>query len=87
MLVKYKTRRSLAAALVTELVDVDTRVRSNVRGKSKKDQLDPKIISYVKRKCFEQYPSKGDFKKEWDDCVISIDNQARDIKRILNSQK
>ena len=65
-------------------MDIETRIRSNVRGKFKKDQLDPKIISYVKRKCFEQHPSKGDSKKEWDDCLISIDNQGRDIKRRLN---
>ena len=84
---KHKTRRSLAAALVTELVDLETRLRSNVRGKSKKDQLDPRTICYVKRKCFELHPSKEDPKKEWDDCIISIDNQARDMKRKLNSQK
>lgn len=84
---KHKTRRSLAAALVTELVNVETRICSNVRGKSKKDQLDPKIISYVKRKIFELHPSKEDPKKEWEDCVKSIDSQARDIKRRLNSQQ
>ena len=84
---KYKTRRTLAAALVTELVDTETRIRSNVKGKSNKDQLDPKIISYVKRKCFELHPSIGDTEKEWDECVISIDNQGRDIKRRLNRHK
>ena len=70
----------MAAALVTELVDVETTVRSNIRGKAKKDQLDPRIISYVKRKCFELHPSKEDPKKEWDDCITSIDTQAGHIK-------
>ena len=83
ILMKHKTRKTLAAALVTELVDVETRLCSNVRGKSKKDPLDPRIISYVKRKCFELHPSKEDPEKEWNDCIKSIDTQARQIKRML----
>ena len=43
----------MAAALVTKVVDAETRLHSNVRGKSKKDLLDLRIISYIKRKCFE----------------------------------
>ena len=77
----------MAAALVNELVDVETRLRCNVRGKSKKDPLDPRIIDYVKRKCFELHPSKEDPKKEWDDCITSIDTQARQIKRMLKDAK
>ena len=48
ILMRHKTRTSLAAALVTKLVDVETRIRSNVRGRCKKDQLDTNIISFVK---------------------------------------
>ena len=59
ILMKYKTRRSLAAALVTELVDIETKIRSNVKGRSKKDQLD----SYVKRKCSELHPSMVTLRK------------------------
>ena len=81
---KYKTRRSLAAALVDELVDTETRLKSNVRGRGK-DQLDTKIIDYVKKKCFEMFPSdkETDETKDWNDCITSIDGKARDIKRKL----
>ena len=87
-MMKYKTRRLLAAALVNELVDTETRLKSNVRGR-KKDQLDPKIIQYVKRKCFELFPSERecDIKKDWEDCIISIDEKARDMKRKLKKQQ
>jgi len=56
MIMKYKSRRSLAAAMVTKLVDITTRINSNVNGKGKdkvtgkeKLKLEPKIILYVKR--------------------------------------
>ena len=85
---KYKTRRSLAAALVNELFDAETRMRSNVRGR-KKDQLDPERIQYVKKKCFQVYPSDkdSDMKKDWDDCIVAIDDKARDMKRKLKKQQ
>ena len=51
-MMKYKTR-SLATALVNELVDTEACLRSNMRGRGK-DQLDPK------KKCFELYPSDKD---------------------------
>lgn len=87
-MMRYKTRRLLAAALVNELVNTETRIRSNVRGRGK-DQLDPKVIEYVKKKCFELFPSDkdSDIKKDWDDCVISIDEKARDMKRKLKKQQ
>lgn len=85
---KHKTRRSLAAALVNKLFDTETRLKSNVRGRGK-DQLDPKIIEYVKKKCFEVYPSDkdSDIKKDWNDCIIAIDDKARDLKRRLKKQE
>ena len=81
ILMRYKTRRSLAAALVNELVDPDVRIRSNVRGRGK-DPLDPKIIEYVQKKCFILYPSDkdSDSKKDWEDCIISIDEKGRELK-------
>ena len=86
-MMKYRTRRSLAAGLVDELVDTPTRLRSNVRGKREKNQLDKKFIDYVKRKCFELYPSEreSDIKKDWDDCVNAIDDKARGLKRRLKN--
>ena len=65
---------------MNELVDTDTRLRSNVRGRGD-DQLDPKIIECVK-KCFEMYPSDkdSDVKKDWDDWIIAIDDKGRDLK-------
>ena len=87
-MIRYKTRRSLAAALVNELVDAETRIRSNIRGRGK-DQLDPNIIQYVKKKCFELFPSdrESDVKKDWDDCVVAIDDKGRDLKRRLKRQQ
>ena len=85
---KHKTRRSLAAALVNELVDTETRLKSNVRGRGK-DQLDMKIIEYVKNKCFELHPSdkESDMKKDWDDCIVAIDDKGRELKRKLKKQE
>ena len=47
-----------------------------------KYQLDPKIIEYVKKKCFELYLSDkdSDVKKDWDDCIIAIDDKGRNLK-------
>ena len=85
---RYKTRRSLAAALVNELVDTETRLRSNIRGRGK-DKLDPKIIDYVKKKCFELFPSdkESDQKKDCDDCIVAIDDKGRDLKGRLKKQE
>ena len=84
---KHKTR-SLAAALVNELVDPQTRIRSNVRGRGK-DKLDAKIIEFVKRKCFEMFPSDkdSDMKKDWEDWIVSIDDKGRELKRKLKRQQ
>jgi len=85
---KYKTRRSLAAALVNELVDTETRLKSNVRGRGK-DKLDPEIIEYVRKKCFEQYPSdkESDMEKDWKDCIVAIDNKGRELKCKLKKKE
>lgn len=40
---KGKTRHQLAALLVAELIDEETRLKSNVRGRGK-EKLDPTII-------------------------------------------
>ena len=42
-----KRRHQFAALLVAELIDKETRMRSNVRGKAGKEKLDPTIIEYV----------------------------------------
>ena len=54
---KHKTRKSLAAGLVKEMIDLDTWLESNVNRDNKKKQLDPKMITYVERKCCEIHPS------------------------------
>ena len=74
--------------LVNELFDTETRMRSNFRGRGK-DQLDPQRIEYVKKKCFQVYPSERDseMKKDWDDCIVAIDDKARDMKRKLKKQQ
>ena len=42
---KAKNRHHFAAILVAQLIDEDTRMRSNVRGRGK-EKLDPTIIEY-----------------------------------------
>jgi len=87
---KYKTRRSLAAAMVDELVDTNTRIISNVNGRGRdketgteKLKLDPNIIAYVRRKVFEAHPSdKLSIWKRTGTTVIKIDDQGREIKRL-----
>lgn len=78
----------MAAALVNELFDDETRLRSNVRGRGK-DKLDPKKIEYVKKKCFDMFPSErdGDMKKDWEDCIVCIDDKARELKHKLKKQQ
>ena len=44
---KAKNRPHFAALLVGQLVDEETRVKSNVRGRGK-EKLDPTIMAYVK---------------------------------------
>ena len=85
-MMKCKTRRTLAAALVAELFDKETRLQSNVRGRGKK-ALDPNIIDFVQQKCFELFPSTGDSEDEWNRCVITIDEKARELKRQLKRKK
>lgn len=86
IMMKCKTRRTLAAALVAELFDKETRLKSNVRGRGK-EPLDPKVIAFVKQKCFELFPSTGDCKEEWEKCVIAIDEKSRELKRQLKRKK
>ena len=85
-MMKCKTRRALAAALVAELVEKETRLRSNVRGQGK-DPLDPKIMEFVQQQCFELFPSTGDSEEEWNRCIITIDEKARGLKRQLKKKQ
>ena len=87
LMMRYKTRRSLAAAMVNELFDTETHIDSNVRGRGKA-KLDPRKIEYVQKKCFSLFPSArdADAKKHWDDCIVSIDDKGRELKRKLKKQ-
>ena len=82
---KYITRTSLAVALVNELVDTETRLKSNVRGEEKINWT----LAYVKNKCFELHPSdkESDMKKDWKYCIIAIDEKGRELKRKLKKQE
>ena len=73
---------------MNELVDTVTHLKSNVRGRGK-DQLDQKIMEYVKKKCFELHPSdkESDMKKDWEDCIVAIDDKGRELKRKLKQQE
>ena len=88
LMMKYKSQGSLAAAMVNELFDVETRLKSNVRGRGK-DQLNPKEMEHVKKKCFDLFPSarESDTKQDWDDCIVSIDDKGRELKQKLKKQQ
>ena len=84
----------MAAAMVTKLVDITTRINSNVNGRGKdkvtgkeKLKLEPKIISYVKRNVFEAHPSEKlvNMDNDWNDCIVKIDNRGG-LKRKLKKQ-
>lgn len=86
IMMKCKTRRALAAGLVAELFDKETRLRSNVRGRGK-ERLDPKVMAFVQQKCFELFPSTGNCKEEWEKCIVAIDEKGRELKRQLKKKK
>ena len=73
--------------MANELFDMETRINSNVRSRGKA-KLDPRKIAYVKEKCFSLFPSvsDADAKKDWDECIISIDDKGRELKCKLKKQ-
>ena len=68
--------------LIRRLFPEEVRRVSNVSGKDK-EQLDPDIISYVKKTAFERWPLAQDekFSKEWSECKIAIDEANRRLNR------
>ena len=83
--VKSCSRRNFAVLLIRRLVDKDVRRRSNVNGKGK-EKLDPAIVKYVKSQCFEYYPCQAvEVKKEWANCIISIDESCRRLNKQIKS--
>ena len=79
--VKSRNRRNFSALLVEKLFDVPTRLRSNVSGRGK-EKLDPEVIKYIKKKVFEFYEcSNLEKKEEWKNCVKSIDEKSRALKK------
>ena len=79
--VKSRNRRNFAALLVEKLFDVPTRLKSNVSGRGK-ERLDPEIMKYVKKKVFEFYECTNSEKKdEWRNCVKSVDDKSRALKK------
>ena len=68
--------------MVRKLFDEETRVKSNVNGRGK-EKLNPRIIQYLKQKCFYYWPiitGKEIEEESWKLCVISIDENARSLK-------
>ena len=80
LFVKSKNRGNFAAILTCNLFDKAILVKSNVRGR-RKEMLDPEIIKFVKTKCFHYFPSEGDQEDEWKECVKSIDNKCKAIRK------
>lgn len=79
--VKSFSRRNFAALLIRKMVGKEIMRRSNVNGRGK-ERLDRDIIRYVKSKAFEYYPCQpSEVKKEWRDCIISIDESCRRLNK------
>ena len=78
----------MAAAMVVHLVDIQVWLRPCAMGSSTKPVQDKQVIDYVQRTVFEYHPLKADetFKGAWQDCITSIDNRARDIKRRMKER-
>ena len=54
-----------------------------------KPPLDSRVIRFVGDKVFQcepLKPSRETYKDVWQDCIIGIDNQARDIKRRIKNR-
>jgi len=75
--------------MIENLVDRDTWFASCAMGSNEKPPLDSEIMKYVEKKVFEYHPLKATqetYKTAWKDCIISIDNRARDLKRRLKEK-
>ena len=80
MIVKHKSRRMLAAAMVSELFDNNTWINNNVNGRGKdkmtekenRKLLNPAIMAYVKRKVFEVHPPDKitELESDWQVCIV-----------------
>ena len=86
--VKSCSRGNMASKLVRNLFDETTRKTSNVNGRNKK-RLDPTIMAYVKRKCFEFFPSTGSdrVQEDWAKCILAIDESCRRLNNKPRKKK
>ncbi|XP_065916674.1 protein starmaker-like isoform X2 [Dysidea avara] len=77
---KSCSRRNMSVHLTRRLFTEQVRKTSNVSGRNKQ-QLDPRIIKYIKSTSFKYFPSQNtDISKEWADCIISIDESCRRLR-------
>ena len=89
IMMKAKKRTSLAVALAQVLFDQDTRVRCNSNGRingKPTGKLDPKIMKFIRRKCFEFQPPLDNIEDEWQECTKKINESGRDLKRRLKNK-
>ena len=83
--VKSCSRRNFAVLLIRKLVGKEVMRYSNVNGRGK-ERINPDIITYVKAMAFEYYPCQpGEEKKEWANCIISIDESCRRLNKQTKS--
>ena len=78
---KSCSHTNFVAILFVRLLDEETCLTHNVAGQGK-PKLDPKIISFIKEKCFEMFPCNVNEKlaSEWSSCVTAIDERSRTLK-------
>jgi len=75
--------------MVEKLVDQETWFKCCAMGSAQKPPLDPNVMSYVENRVFHYHPLKAGvetYKQAWQDCITSIDNRGRDLKRRLKKQ-
>ena len=80
---KSCSRKNFATLLAKNLFTEEVRKTSNVSGKNNKQQLDPKIIEYIKTLTFERWPlaQAEKLEMEWGECKRAIDEGNRRLNR------
>ena len=75
MIMKHRSRQSLAVAMTNKLFDRATRIASNCNGKDHKRKLDPVKMSYVRKKSYEVFKDEiklDEEEKNWKKvCIVS----------------
>ena len=80
------SRSNFCANMVRQLFTVEERMRSNVRGKLGKSQLDPARLAVIRQAALQMYPLGTGEREElvWRQCIKAIDESCRRLKRNMH---